>query len=256
MKIALITGASSGLGAEFARQIAVKEPPEELWLIARREDRLLALAEELSIPCRVLPMDLTNPLQRRNLERTLRFEHPEISILINAAGFGKLGTLETVASEDNEDVISLNCAALTEVTRMCLPYLCPGSRVLHIASVSGFFSLPGLNVYAASKAYVLHFSRALREELREREIKVSAVCPYWIRDTEFIAISQETKQPEAVSSFPFAGRKEPIVALSLSASRLNLPVITPDVPSALTRLGAKLLPRTAMVAIWNRIRKG
>lgn len=255
MRIAIITGASSGLGAEFARQIAKKEAPDELWLIARRGERLQALADALPVSCRVFAMDLTNPLQRRNFERTLRFEHPEITLLVNAAGFGKLGKVSAVNGQDNEDMIALNCTALTEMNRMCQPYLHRGSRVLNLASVSGFLPLSGFDVYASTKAYVLHFSRALREELRTQGVMVSAICPYWIHDTEFISVAKQTPSPNAVTRFPFAGRSEAIVALSLSASKKNLAVITPDVPSILTRAASKVLPRTPMIAIWNQLRR-
>lgn len=247
MSIAIITGASSGLGAEFARQIAAQEPVDELWLLARRTKRLEALAAELPIATRVFSIDLTNPFERQNFARSLSSDNPDVKLLINAAGFGKLGDYGQISEQDCEDMIELKCKALTAMTNMTLPYLSRGARILQISSTSAFLPLPGFNVYAAVNSYVLHYSRALRAELRPRGIGVSAVCPYWIADTEFIHIAEQTEHHR----YPFAVRKEAVVSMSLRLSRYGAAVITPDVPSTLSRLATKIVPKTPVLAIYG-----
>ena len=185
-KIALITGASSGLGREFAFQIQGREAVDEIWAVARRKDRLRQLSEESKIPIRCLSLDLTEPESINMLATLLEEESPDVRLLINAAGFGKIGNYSEVSMQDSADMIDLNCRATVTVTMAVLPYMSEGARILQISSTSAFQPLPSLNVYAASKAFLMRYSRALRWELMGRKINVTAVCPYWIKDTEFI----------------------------------------------------------------------
>ena len=159
---------------------------DEIWVIARRRDRLEALRAHCRVPLRVLPLDLTAPGAADTLEAALKAAAPEVSILINAAGFGRMGDWQAVGRRESAAMIRLNCQAAVEVTQVCLPFMGRGSRVLEICSTSAFQPLPYLNVYAATKAFLYRYSRALHWELRPRGITVTAVCPYWIRDTEFI----------------------------------------------------------------------
>lgn len=196
--IALITGASSGMGREMAVLLSQKNSHlKEIWLVARREDRLLALSAKLSKQCggrcrfRVLPLDLTNPEALSELSGMLAREKPEILFLVNAAGYGKLGTVEALPEETQRGMIRLNTEVLTALTKRCLPYMKNRTgRILQFASAAAFFPQPQFAVYAATKAYVLHFSEALFEELRPRGIAVTAVCPGPVR-TEFFRIAEE-----------------------------------------------------------------
>ena len=178
--IAIVTGASSGMGREFVRQIADSyRSISEIWVIARREQALLELQEELKerTVIRTLPMDLGEKEAYRELAALLKKEKPLIRILVNSAGLGHAGNLETQKPEDVLPIIDINCRALTAVTMTCLPYFRKGSRIIQLDSGSAFLPQPGFAAYAASKAYVLSLSRALKEELRSRRISVTAVCP-------------------------------------------------------------------------------
>ena len=186
MQIAIVTGASSGLGREFVRQICEKEKINEVWLIARRENRLHEIAAESPLPVRSLPFDLTKESSFATLRALLEEEKPDVRLLVNAAGFGKMGNYAEVSLQDSNDMLDLNCRALMNMTTTVLPYMQKGARILEVGSSSAFQPLPALNVYAATKAFVLSYSRSLRWELFGRGIHVTAVCPYWIRDTEFI----------------------------------------------------------------------
>ena len=255
-KIALITGASSGLGREFAVQISrMKDAPEEIWAVARRESRLAELKGLCAVPVRPIPLDLTEEESIKRLEDLLKKEQPQIRILINAAGFGKIGKYSEISREDTDRMIALNCRAAVDVTLVSLPHMQKGSRILEICSTSAFQPFPYLNVYAASKSFLYRYSRALRVELLGRGIRVTAVCPYWIKNTEFIPKAKDTGGGTAVRRFPLASRKETVVKLALSDSRLGLPVSTPGPVCFLHRIAAKLIPSEIMMGLWALIRR-
>lgn len=185
MKIAIVTGASSGLGEEFAKQIPrLYKNLDELWVIARRTDRLTKLKKELSLPVRIFDSDLKRDYIYIRLERELKRLAPDIRMLVNAAGFGKVGECMSLNTEEQLDMVDVNIRALTKLTCLSLPYMSRGSRILQIASAAAFAPQPGFAVYAASKSYVYSFSRGLAAELKEKGIFVTAVCPGPV-DTEF-----------------------------------------------------------------------
>lgn len=194
--IAVITGASSGIGREFARQIAAAYPSlSEIWVLARRLTALHELEAELpGKKVRTLPLDLTEDTALETLEALLKKERPCIRILVNSAGCGKSGPVESQDWKDASRMLDVNCRALTAVTMLCLPYLKKGSRVIQIDSGSAFLPQPGFAVYAASKAYVLSFDQALGAELKGRGITVTSVCPGPV-DTEFFQTGGITLSP-------------------------------------------------------------
>jgi len=255
MKIALVTGASSGLGREFAMRLANEDGVEAIWAVARHEDRLRALAEECSVPVRTLPLDLTKTERIDELERLLAEEKPEVAVLVCAAGYGKIGDDCQISRRELGDMIDLNCRACVEVTAVCLPYMQRGGRILEISSTSAFQPFPYLNVYAATKAFVYRYARALRVELRGRGISVTAVCPYWVKDTGFIPTAQDTDGGGAIRHFPLASRTERVVAWALRDSRLGLAVSTPGPVCMIHRVVAKVVPSGAMMALWELIRR-
>jgi len=204
MNIAVITGASSGIGEQFLRQI-VKErgyfgsvPFDEIWVIARRAERLLTLQGELDpVRIRVFQKDLTSAESLDAIRDELTLRKPTIGLLVNCAGFGRNGRVETVSRSDVHDMIALNCSSLAELTTICLPYMIPsgdlctyatGPRIINIASSAGFLPQPGFDVYAATKSFVIHYSRALHSELRVHNIASTTVCPGPVA-TEFIGIA-------------------------------------------------------------------
>ena len=194
--IALVTGASSGLGKIFAQRMDEMPEVSEIWLVARREQRLEALSQALKTPCRVFPLDLTGDLCP--IKEALQEPSVHVQYLVNAAGYGKIGQLGEVALEDNVGMIELNCAALVELTQLTLPYLNRGAIVYNVASVAAFLPQPEFAVYAASKAFVRSFSLAIGEELafREKEIQVIAICPNPM-ETEFFYIASGGVQKKA-----------------------------------------------------------
>ena len=214
MNIALITGASSGLGREFARQVSRDPHVQAVWAVARREDRLRQLASLCACPVRPGPPDLTDPQSLDALRDLLAREKPTVTRLVCAAGVGKMGRIDAVSPADSLGMIDLNCRAAVGVTQLCLPYLTRGSRVLELCSTAAFQPMPGLGVYAATKAFLQSYTKTLHYELLPRGIHVTAVCPYWVKDTEFIPLAQAVPPlspglPEPVGGLPLPGRQRP-----------------------------------------------
>lgn len=184
MNIAVVTGASSGMGREFVRQLSQYITPDEIWVIARREDALLSLRQEVSIPLRVLPLDLCKEESFQQYAAVLEQEKPNIRLLVNAAGFGKFGHFHSVPLEDDLRMIDLNCKALVAMTRLSLPYMKEGSHILQLDSLSAFQPVPYITTYGATKAFVLSYSRAMNAELQGSGIRMMAMNPGWVK-TEF-----------------------------------------------------------------------
>ena len=256
-RIAVITGASSGLGAEFARRLARAEDVEELWLIARRAERLEALAAEAGFAdrMRLLALDLEQEQSLQQYEQLLEADQPEILWLVNAAGFAKMGSNAEIGRAALDRMLQLNCRAAMDMTQISLPFMARGSHILEICSTAAFMPLGGLGVYAASKSFLLSYSRSLYYEVRTQGIVVTAVCPYWIKDTEFIPTARQAANSKAVRHFPLASRARPVAARALRDTRLGLPVSTPGPVCTLHRLVCKFIPRDLLMLAWAGIRR-
>lgn len=179
MKTAIITGASSGLGKEYFKQVQEQFPEiETIWIISRKKEKLKEVAETAPDKQVVaISLDLELPESLELFRKILEKENPEVDLLINNAGFGKLGDLADSAFNSQLGMIDLNVRALTAVTHLVLPYMEEYGVIVNVSSVASFVPTPGMAVYSSTKAYVTSFSKALREELKERNIDVLAVCP-------------------------------------------------------------------------------
>ena len=193
MKIAIVTGASSGMGREFVHAVKNEYKPDCIWLIARREERLCELANEISIPTCILPLDLQDDISFEVLEEKLKIQKPTVAVLVNGAGFGKFGEFTSIDIKSQLDMMELNDKALVRMTYLTLPYMVKGSVIYQLGSLSSFQPVPYIGVYGASKAFVLSFSRALNKELKSKGISCMAVCPGWVK-TEFFnrAVKDDT----------------------------------------------------------------
>ena len=189
MTIAIVTGASSGIGKEFVRQLEwFYKDLDEIWVIARREERLKELRSRMMLKLRIFEGDLLEQEVYDKILQTLLDEKPDVRMLVNSAGFGKSGKAVDIDKNTQLEMIDTNCRSLTHMTLLCIPYMSKGSRIVNMASAAAFCPQPSFAVYAATKSYVLSFSRALRFELSKKGIVVTSVCPGPVK-TEFFEIS-------------------------------------------------------------------
>lgn len=184
-KIAVVTGASSGMGREFVYAVDREFELDEIWVIARRKERLEELCSQCRTAIRPLAMDLTDSASFAEYRSLLEEEKPQIHVLINAAGYGLFGTFEQMELEEQLGIVDLNDRALTAMCLLSLPYMQKGDSIINMGSNSSWQPVPYLSVYGATKAYVLSFSRAIGRELKKQGIFVMCVCPGWIK-TEFM----------------------------------------------------------------------
>lgn len=200
MKIAIVTGASSGMGREFVRQLSAYVQVDEIWAIARRQDALEALKAEAPVPVRPVVLDLLESESFDKVRAMLEAEQPDIRLLVNAAGFGKFGAYHKTSIEEDCRMIDLNCKALLVMTRLCIPYMQPGSHILELDSLSAFQPVPYITTYGATKAFVLSYSRAMNRELKEKGIRVMAMNPGWVK-TEFFRHAFQSNSDSEVQYF-------------------------------------------------------
>lgn len=249
MRIAVITGASAGLGREFTRAVLTQYPMlDEIWVIARRAARLDDLKAELGEKIRPVPIDITDRAAVSEYVELLKEEHAQVSLLINNAGFGKLGNFDEISAEDNAGMVELNCTALTYFSAVTLPFMPDGSEIINSCSIASFAPNTRMAVYCSTKAYVMSLSRCMRHELKKRRINVLAVCPGPM-DTEFLPIANIEKGTS--KTFDTLPRVNPRVMAekSLKASKKHKAVYTNRFFFKFYRVVAKILPHALVMKL-------
>ncbi len=253
-KIAIITGASSGLGLEFAKQIDSEGEMDEIWLLARSEDKLNQVAGDLHTLAIPIPTDLSNTADIATIAEQIDKAGAQVAYLVNGAGFGKFGSWKDISDSDVWGMIDLNCKGLVAMTKACLPYMSKGSKIIQIASAAGFMPLPNMNVYAATKAFVLSYTKALRYELAGSGITVTALCPTWVK-TGFEDQARKTQNSHAVNHLLFAQSPKQVVSRALLDNRMHLAVSCASIQSFALRLFGKVLPSCVTMAGWDAVRR-
>jgi short-subunit dehydrogenase len=247
---ALVTGASAGIGREFARQLAGRAAT--LVLVARRKVRLEELRAELlqrHSPLRVeiRPTDLSKHESIDELLAWAATQKPTIDVLINNAGLGDLGAFVSGDPERIDQMMLVNMVALTRLTRGLLPAMIAQKRgaVLNVSSSASFLPIPNFAVYAATKAYVTSFSDALRSELRGTGVSVTALCPGPVR-TEFTEVARRSSS--AVVPAPELAHVpvEEVVTAALHGLERNRPIV---IPGALMKFGMALVRLTPLAVL-------
>ena len=192
-KIAVVTGASSGMGRDFVKMIDATEDCQEIWVIARRREKLEEIKSENGKVIRPVELDLSKDECIAEYGKMLESEKVAVTVLVNAAGFGKFGKFEDIPLEEQLNMIDLNSKSLVAMTYMTLPYIPEGGCIYQLGSQSSFQPVPYLTTYGATKAFVVSFTRALNKELEKKGIKMIAVCPGWVK-TEFFdrAVTDDT----------------------------------------------------------------
>jgi short-subunit dehydrogenase len=252
---ALITGASAGIGREFARQLASRA--QTLVLVARREQRLNEMRDELrnrnaQLTVHVRAVDLSDKSQIDDAIQWLEQEKIEIDFLINNAGLGDYGPFATSPLERDDEMLQVNVVALTTLTRRLLPQMVARKRgaILNVSSSAGFLPIPGMAVYAASKAYVNSFSEALRAELRGTGINVTALCPGPVH-TEFGDVAKRPGgEPEIGPEFVYVS-VERTARDALAAIETDRPLVIPGLPMKLGMFLVRITPMSILRLAWR-----
>lgn len=241
-RIVIVTGASSGMGQEFVKQLdKCLKTVDEIWLIARRKERLQELQTSMEhVQARVLSMDICNDSELNMFESLLQTEQPQVRLLINAAGVGRAGRFDAITRNEIINMIDLNVKALVTVTHMVLPYMARRSNIIQVASASAFMPQKEFAVYAASKSFVLSFSKALRAELKDTRIFVTTVCPGPV-DTEFLAISNAGQEQKPLKKL-VTGKVEPVVTKALRDAKDGKELSIYGLPMKAVWIASKVLP--------------
>lgn len=254
MRIAVITGASSGMGRELVKQVSKKEHFDEMWVIARRAEALESLKGEVKVKLRPIALDLTKQESFESYKEILEKVKPEVTMLGNCAGYGKFGRYDQISLQDCFGMIDLNCKALVAMTQLTLPYMKRDAKILQLDSLSAFQPVPYLNVYGSSKSFVLSYSRALNRELKTRGIRVMSVNPGWVK-TEFFDHATATSSDAVTYYNVMYEAKDVITTAVRDLYHSQKDVSIHGLPVKLQVFAVKFLPHKLVMDIWMKQQK-
>ena len=254
MSVAIITGASGGIGSEFARQISRLDGVDELWFVARNEDRMKALSDEIGLKTRITVADLTTPSGLDEVRQALEDEKPSVKFLVNASGFGNYGAFDEISEDEVVRMIDLNVKALVVITHMAVPYMERGGRIIELGSGSCFTPLPYFNIYSSSKVFVLHYTKSINYELKKYGVRATCFCPGWV-DTEFLGKSLANGKTHPKSMKPLL-KCEDVVRRCVKASVKGRAMYVTNWYTKLQHLMFKLLPDKLLTKAWIGMLEG
>ena len=245
MNVAIISGASSGIGLEISKLLD-GYGLDEIWLVSSNYDKLLGASELLSTKTRIFAFDLSNNEYISIFKAELDKEKPNVKFLVCSAGVGYNGEFEKLDRTQIAKMVNINVRALTVLTHLSLPYINKNGRIIEIASSAGFMPQPYFSVYSATKSYVLSFSRALRTELKKKKIYVTAVCPGPV-DTPFFSGLEnvkEYKKKYAISPYKVAKG-------ALNAAKRKQSKCVPTFSMKMVQLASKIVPTSLILKFYK-----
>ena len=248
-RIAIVTGASGGIGFWFVK-LLLNEKVDEIWAIGRSYLRLSALSDKFGEKIKPFPMNLALDEALSDFARKLKRRKVNIVYLVNCAGVAKFGAYDTIGCEDVNNMIDLNMSAIVKLTNICLPYMCKGSHIINMGSQAGFQPLPYLNIYAATKAFVCNYSRALNVELEDRGIVVTVVCPGWVK-TEFLEKSK-SKSKKTVTYFPYITTADIVAKKALRDAHRGKDISVCGWHIKMDHFLSRILPAKTAMRLWLR----
>ena len=252
--IAIITGASSGMGREFVKQLD-NEGFDEIWAIALDKEGLETLRQEVKTKVLTFALDLTKEESFVVIRNMLDDEKPNVSWLCSCSGFGKFGRYDEICINQTENMIDLNCKAYVKLTEYVLPYMQNGARIVHIASVAGFQPVPYLTTYGATKAFTISYARGLNQELKPKGISVTCVCPFWTK-TNFFKTAKDTKaNKEVVSKYAVMYLPEKVIAKAIKDAKKRKEMSVYGFTAKFNQLLTKLLPHKFVMWVWKKQQK-
>ena len=254
-RIAIVTGASSGIGKEFFLSLNAKKAElDEIWVIARSENKLEELRNLVDVPLRVFPLDLSDASSTAVIESALKAETPTIRYLICASGFGRFNAITDDTAEVLQNMVDLNCRSIVGVTRAAFPYIDKGGTVLLIASVAAFQPIPYIATYGATKSFVLSYGRALDKELRAmRGARCMCVCPFWTKTAFF---DRACAEKTVVKKYAVMYKPEQIVKQAWKdLKRKKRDVSIYGATAKGQALLVKILPHRIVMWVWKKQQK-
>ena len=249
MSIAIITGASSGIGAEFARGYAGRV--DEIWLVARRRERLVELGESLGVKYKVICADLSTKEGVDAVRLALEEEKPKVKYLVNAAGFGDFGAFDEISEKKVEMMIDLNVKAVVLITHMTVPYMERGGRIIQLGSGSCFTPLPYFNTYSSGKVFVLHYTKSLNYEIKKYGVRATCFCPGWVH-TEFLGkatAKSDVTRPRDNAMKPLLNCQK-VVRGCIKASDRGRTMYVTNWYTKMQHLLFKILPDPILTHLW------
>lgn len=250
---AIITGASSGIGKEFIKQLLSYGTFDEVWVIARSLDKLEELKTETDFNIIPVSLDLSSEDSYNKFEDLLKEKNPDVKLLVNCSGYAKFEATDGYPLSDNLNMIDLNCKGLTALCVLALPYMNSGAKIANIASLAALQPVPYLNVYAATKAYVLSFSRALNRELKDRNITVTAVCPFWTKTNFFKRATLSDKQ--IIKKYAAMYDPKDVVKRAYKDIKRGKDVSKYGFISKVQAFLCKILPHSLVMSVWQNQQK-
>lgn len=249
-KIAIVTGASGGIGKEITK-LLIQEELDEVWAIARKQEKLTALKRELGDKIITISKDLSQTEELISIGKMLEEQKPVIEFLINNAGVARMGNYDDFGVKEIEDTIKINCSALTILCTLCIPYMKKGGRILNISSASSFQPLPYINLYASTKVFERSYSRALNIELKKKGISVTAVCPSWV-DTDLLEKEVNGKKVK----FPGIVSAEKVAKKAFKDAKRGKDMSVCTLYVKYLHILAKILPQKLIMNAWvDKVKK-
>lgn len=249
-KIALVTGGDKGFGREFVKLLLQEPELTELWCVARDGERLEALKRELGERIVPIPLDLTDRDGLKRLAERLDGERPNLRWLVNNAGFDKFGPYDAVDVDTSLNMIDLNVSAVVALGLLAIPHMGRGGHILNIASQAAFLPLPYMNLYASTKVFVRHYTRALNVELREKGITATAVCPGWMKTGLFDRAETGAEPGKTVRSFAGLTTPGKVAAKAVRDGKRGKDMSTCGGLVKATHLASKLFPQRLAMRAW------
>lgn len=248
MSIAIITGASGGIGSEFARQLNKLAGIDEFWFVARRASKMELLRDELGVKAKIIAADLTTDEGIDLVRQALAEEKPNVKFLVNASGFGNFGAFDEISEDEVVKMIDLNVKALVLLTHMTVPYMERGGRIIELGSGSCFTPLPYFNIYSSSKVFVLHYTKSLNYEIKKYGLRATCFCPGWV-ETDFLekSVSNGNAHPKSMKPLLSCER---VVRGCVKASIKGRAMYVTNWYTKLQHVLFKLLPDCILTKLW------
>lgn len=247
--IAIVTGANGGFGRELTALLVKEKIIDEIWAIARNEEKLTKLKNELGNKIRPISLDISDRKSFDTLEEMLKSEPLRIAYLVNNAGFAKFGSYEDISVDESLNMIDLNVSAVVALCLKCIPFMERGSRIMNVSSLSSYFPLPYLNTYASTKVFVRSYTRALNVELKKKGITATAVCPGWMITNLYERAHTGSKNEVRC----FFGMKHPadVAKKALKRTKKGKDMASYGFYVKVIHLLSKVLPQRTMMKFWR-----